>query len=103
MNSGRLAVVLLLGTWAANALSAQVMSITKPPTSTREAGSGKLTSPTPKLVILVFDFAHLDGSVLRSAKRVATQIFEESGIETEWFDCPLTLLDCDLQPERPQF
>lgn len=103
MKSGRLAVVLLLGAWAANALSAQVMSITSPPSSTGERGRGKLTSPTPKLVVLVFDFAHLDRSVLLSAKRVATQIFEESGIETEWFDCPLTSLDCDLQAERPQF
>src|SRR5262249_25904461 len=93
---------LLLGAWAANALSAQVISITKPAGS-RKTGGGKLTSPAPKLAVLVFDFAHLDGSVLLSAKRVATQIFKESGIETEWFDCPRTSLDCDLPAERAQF
>jgi len=41
MKSGRLAVVLLLGAWAANALSAQVLSITKPPSSNGETGGGR--------------------------------------------------------------
>jgi len=103
MKSSRLAVVLLLGALAAHALSAQVISIPKPASSTGETGSEKLTSPTPKLAVLVFDFAHLDRSVLLSAKRVTTQIFTESGIETEWFDCSRTSPDCDLQPERAQF
>jgi len=103
MKSSRLAVVLLLSSLAANTLSAQVIPVTKPASSTGETGSEELTPSPPKLVVLVFDFAHLDGSVLLSAKRVATQIFKESGIETEWFDCPRMSLDCDLQAGGAQF
>jgi len=65
-------------------------------------GSKKSTSRAPRLAVLVVDFAHVDQSVLLSAKEVATQIFKESGIETEWFDCR-TSLECDLQAERAQF
>ena len=100
--SSRLAVVLLLSLLAANTLSAQMVPGTKPGGATGEMGNEKLTSRSPRLTVLVLDFAHLDGSVLLSAKRAATQIFRESGIETEWLDCP-TSPECDLQAQGAQF
>src|SRR5215467_9776986 len=102
MRSIRLAVVLLLSLLAADTLSAQMVPVIKTASSSGEVGKEKLASRAPKLAVLVFDYAHLDGSVLLSAKRVATQIFKESGIETEWFDCPSSQ-ECDLQAEHAQF
>ena len=90
--------MLLLSSLAANTLSAQMVSVTKP----GETGAEKLTSRAPKLAILVFDFAQLSQTVLVSAKRVATQIFKDSGIETEWLDCS-TSPECNLPAERAQF
>ena len=101
MKSSVLAVVLFFNSLMPNTLSAQMLRVTEPATSTGAMGRKELTSSAPKLAILVFDFAHLDPSVLLSAKRVATQIFKESGIETEWFDCHS--LECDLQAEHAQF
>jgi hypothetical protein len=37
-----------------------------------------------------------------SAKKVATEVFNESGIETEWFDCREEL-ECDLPTDGTQF
>ena len=102
MKSSRLAAVLLLSLFAANTLAAQMLRVRKPARSRGGVVSKKLTPYAPKLAVLVFDFAYLDQIVLLRAKRVATQIFKESGIETEWFDCP-TSPECDLQAERAQF
>lgn len=97
-----LAAVLLVNFLAASTLSAQILRLAGPESPRGNAGRDKLAPPTPKLTVVVYDLAHLDRPVLRSATEVATDIFQESGIEAEWFDCR-RLPECDLHTEGVQF
>jgi hypothetical protein len=102
MKPGPLMLWLLFSSFAAATLAAQTIPATKAASSNGKRVSESPTLSAPKLAILVFDFAQVDQSVLLSARRVATEIFNESGIKTEWFNCH-TSLDCDLQADRAQF
>jgi hypothetical protein len=102
MKFGWLAAVLLINLFPASTLSAQIVRPSDRESPRGNAGRDKLAPPTPKLTVVVYDFAHLDRSALRSAREVATEIFQESGIEAEWFDCR-RLPECDLHTEGVQF
>ena len=103
MKFGWLAAVLLVNLLAASTLSAaQILRLADPESPRGNAGRDKVAPTTPKLTVVVYDFAHLDRSVLRSAREVATDIFQESGIEAEWLDCRRSL-ECDLPAKGVQF
>jgi hypothetical protein len=102
MKFGWLATVLFISSFAASTLSAQTALLPASKRPREHAGRNKLASPMPKLRIVIYDFAHLDRSLVRNAKEVATAIFKESGIVTEWFDCG-TSVDCNLRPGVVEF
>jgi hypothetical protein len=100
MKFGCLAAVLFISSFAASTLSAQTARLADPEGPREHAGRDKLAMP--KATVVLYDFAHLDRSVVMNAREVATDIFKESGIETEWFDCRASL-ECDLHAEGVQF
>lgn len=56
------------------------------------AGTLQAEAPTPELKIQVFvyNYARVSSETLARAEREAARIYNRSGVETEWLDCPLT-------------
>jgi hypothetical protein len=105
MNASRLAVVLFIFiiSTAASTLSAQMLRLANLANSTPHTEVSKLpTHLAPKITVVVADFAHVERSVLLRAEKVAAEIFRDSGVETEWFDCSASQ-ECDVHTEGPQF
>jgi len=58
--------------------------------------------PAPRLHVVIYDYVHLDQSVLLRAEKVAGHIYGEIGIETDWLNC-FVARGCDAEGELPQF
>jgi hypothetical protein len=56
----------------------------------------------PKLTVVIYDFAHLDRSLLLNAQEAAREIFKESGVEVAWLECP-SPQQCDWRTDGTQF
>jgi hypothetical protein len=97
-----LVTVLFVSSFVASTLPAQTALLTHSKRPREHAGRNKLASATPKLRIVIYDFAHVDRSLVRNAMEVATDILKQSGIVTEWFDCG-TSRDCNLRSEVVEF
>lgn len=97
-----LIILLLIGSCGQRTVPAQLLHRAKLEGASTRTGKTKPTSGTPRLAIVVLNFAKVKGSVLVSARSVATKIFKEAGIETEWFDCQLGQ-KCDVQTDAAQF
>jgi len=51
------------------------------------------TISRPRIVVRVYNYAHVSDATLREAKREASTIFREAGVDTQWVDCPLILAE----------
>jgi hypothetical protein len=67
-----------------------------PPAPTPMIGSAP-GSPL-RMTLRVYDYAHLDATMLTRAREVATAIFKESGVETTWVDCPISAAEFGEYP-----
>lgn len=56
----------------------------------------------PTVTLRVYNYAHLDSTLLTSAQEVATVIFKGAGMETAWVDCPLSPADFEKYPACEQ-
>lgn len=61
-----------------------------------------MPDPKSKLKIAVYAFKEFDRSLLFSAEKVTTEIFQESHVELEWLNCLDTQL-CDQPSESLRF
>jgi len=62
--------------------------------------------PNPKVTVLVYNYAEISSKTLAQTEREAARIFQKSGIDSEWVDCPLTADEsgkfpaCPFQPRQ---
>ena len=56
----------------------------------------------PRLHVVIYNYVHLDQSVLLQAEKVARHIYGQIGIETDWLNC-FVASDCEGKAELPQF
>lgn len=57
--------------------------------------------PNPKVTVLVYNYAEISSKKLAQTEREAARIFQQSGIDTEWVGCPLTVHESDKFPACP--
>jgi hypothetical protein len=55
-------------------------------------------SPTAKLTLRVYNYAHVDPASLDRSKKVAAAIFENQGVEIAWMDCALSTEQVSAYP-----
>src|ERR1017187_9656336 len=53
------------------------------------------------ITLLVYDYAHVNRSVLLAAEGKATGILAQAGVEADWVDCPTSLGTLDNYPNCP--
>ena len=56
----------------------------------------------PRLHVVIYNYVHLDQSVLLQAEKVASHIYGQIGIETDWRNC-FVASDCEDKEDLPQF
>jgi hypothetical protein len=74
------------------------------PDATPQPVPGAHAAPHTRLSITlrVYNYAHLDSTLLTSTQEVATAIFKAAGAETVWLYCPLSPADFEKYPACQQ-
>jgi hypothetical protein len=102
MKLKRLAALLFISSITTSTLSPQILALAKPETPTTPIRGSKLPKIRPKLTLVVYDFAHIDRSLLLNARDIAREIFRKSGVEVAWLECP-SPQQCHWRIESTQF
>ena len=55
--------------------------------------------PISKITVCVYDHARLSSRTWAQAKRAATRIFHQAGVETEWLDLPLSAAEAGAKAD----
>jgi len=56
----------------------------------------------PRVTLRVYNYAHLDSTILTDTQQIVAGIFNRAGVEIDWADCPLSPEDSEKYPECQQ-
>lgn len=56
-------------------------------------------TPSPKLILKVYDYAHVQRWLLSNSEDITSAIFKAAGVETAWIDCPLSAMEVPRYPD----
>ena len=102
MKSSLIRAILVVASIGASTASAQISDLADV-SNIGTAETFKRTGPDQlRILIRVYDFAHVDRDVLQSGEKLTTQIFRKAGTEVVWLD-RLTAQPSNAEVVGPEF